>query len=74
MAGTVFLSKVLDVSELESLSEDIKGKIESSFGNKEAEVDEFKAKYERLRVNSGKQYIFSVHPQHPPFSCMSLNL
>ncbi|XP_048255424.1 nucleoprotein TPR-like isoform X4 [Haliotis rufescens] len=56
MAGTVFLSKVLDVSELESLSEDIKGKIESSFGNKEAEVDEFKAKYERLRVNSEQQY------------------
>ncbi|XP_067679171.1 nucleoprotein TPR-like isoform X3 [Haliotis asinina] len=56
MAGTDFLSKYLEVSDLESLSDDIKGKIESAFENKEAEVDEFKAKYERLRINSEQQY------------------
>lgn len=52
MAGTVLLNLVSS-EELATVTEEIQQKLQNFIETQEAENDEIKSKYERLRVNSG---------------------
>ena len=61
MAGTKELSKVLDETEINTLSEIIQDKVERQLQVLHNRIDEFKAKYERVCVNSGKTHFGCSH-------------
>ena len=48
------LSKILDETEIEALSDTIKEKLENRLQSLQTQTDELKAKYEKVCVNSGK--------------------
>ena len=54
MAGTSVLSKALDIKELNSLSVAVKKKLEVAFGSEATAHQEISSKYEKLRVDTGK--------------------
>ena len=63
------LSKVLDETETETLSDSIKDKLDRHLNNVLAQAEDFKSKYNKVCVNSGNLYLvmfylYSVVP-HP---------
>ena len=59
MAGSIDVSNILENEEFKLLSATFKETIECFIASKNSEVDEFKTKYDRLLVNSGKINITS---------------
>ena len=63
------LSKVLDETETETLSDAIKDKLERHLNNVLAQAEQFKSKYDKVCVNSGNLYLvtfyrYSAVPTH----------
>ena len=56
MAGDKAVLNFLENSELESIPLPVRNKLEEVFLKHQAEHDDFKNKYEKLRVNSGTVY------------------
>ena len=60
------LSKVLDETETETLSDAIKDKLGSYLNVLQTRADEFKSKYEKACVNSGKAFVKMFSMLTPP--------
>ena len=55
------LSKVLDETEIETLSDAIKDKLERHLNNVLAQAEDFKSKYDKVCVNSGNLYLVTFY-------------
>jgi len=61
MAGPMELTAILDLDEVSALNDIVKSKLSSYLESSQKNFEDISLKYERLKVNSGKNcFIFTI--------------